>query len=128
LSVLLQDVNAGDAEQRTPLHYASGYNHLEIAKMLIDEGANLESTDSKGNTPLHYAAGYGRPQLVRQLTLWLRSATQHNTVYSWRANCAGSFAIHTVTHKTASALQGPGTCTRAQAMHVHAMAAMIWQQ
>jgi ankyrin repeat protein len=61
----LQDVNAGDAEQRTPLHYACGFNHLEIAKMLIDEGAKLEVLDSKGNTPLHYAAGYGRPQLVR---------------------------------------------------------------
>lgn len=61
----MQDVNAGDAEQRTPLHYACGFNHLEIAKMLIEEGANLEVTDSKGNTPLHYAAGYGRPQLVR---------------------------------------------------------------
>jgi ankyrin repeat protein len=46
------------------LHYACGFNHLEIAKMLIDEGAKLEVMDSKGNTPLHYAAGYGRPQLV----------------------------------------------------------------
>jgi ankyrin repeat protein len=62
----LQDVNAGDAEQRTPLHYACGFNHLEIAQMLLGEGAQLESADSKGNTPLHYAAGYGRHQLVRR--------------------------------------------------------------
>lgn len=62
-----KDVNTGDAEQRTPLHYACGFNHLEIAKMLIDEGAKLEVMDSKGNTPLHYAAGYGRPQLVELL-------------------------------------------------------------
>jgi hypothetical protein len=59
-------VNAGDAEQRTPLHYACGFNHLEIAKMLLEEGAKLESADSKGNTPLHYAAGYGRPLLVSE--------------------------------------------------------------
>lgn len=51
----LQDVNAGDAEARTPLHYASGYNHLEIAKMLIEEGAQLEAKDSKvgGAVPQH---------------------------------------------------------------------------
>lgn len=68
----MQDVNAGDAEQRTPLHYACGFNHLQIAKMLIGEGAKLENTDSKGNTPLHYAAGYGRPQLVRHALPGLR--------------------------------------------------------
>jgi len=63
----LQDVNAGDAEKRTPLHYAAGYNHIEIAQLLIDEGASLAAKDSMGNTPLHYAAGYGRPQLVELL-------------------------------------------------------------
>jgi ankyrin repeat protein len=35
LTLFLQDLNAGDAEQRTPLHYACGFNHLEIAKMLL---------------------------------------------------------------------------------------------
>lgn len=62
-----KDVNAGDNEQRTPLHYAAGYDHLSIAKMLMDEGANLAARDSKGNTPLHYAAGYGRGELVALL-------------------------------------------------------------
>lgn len=66
-----QDVNAGDAEGRTPLHYASGFDQLEVAKMLLSEGATLEVTDSKGNTPLHYAAGYGRPQLVCALSTCL---------------------------------------------------------
>eukprot|EP00775_Hariotina_reticulata_P006133 gene6133-6372_t len=63
----MQDVNAGDAEKRTPLHYAAGYNHIEIAQLLLAEGAGLENKDSMGNTPLHYAAGYGRPQLVELL-------------------------------------------------------------
>lgn len=62
-----KDVNAADKESRTPLHYASGFDHPEIAQMLIDEGAKLEAQDSKGNTPLHYAAGYGRAQLVELL-------------------------------------------------------------
>lgn len=57
-------MNAGDKESRTPLHYASGFDHADIAQMLVDEGAQLEAKDIKGNTPLHYAAGYGRARLV----------------------------------------------------------------
>jgi ankyrin repeat protein len=43
----LQDVSAGDNEARTPLHYAAGYNHAEIAMMLLEAGANLEARDTK---------------------------------------------------------------------------------
>lgn len=57
-------MNAGDVEGRSPLHFAAGFGHLDIAKLLIEEGANLEAQDSKGNTPLHYSAGYGRTLLV----------------------------------------------------------------
>lgn len=59
-----KDVNAVDAEARTPLHFAAGAAHLEIAEALVAAGAQLEAVDSKGNTPLMYAAGYGRPALV----------------------------------------------------------------
>jgi hypothetical protein len=62
-----KDVNARDAEDRTPLHFACGAAHAEIAAALIGAGAELEAVDSKGNTPLMYAAGYGRPQLVALL-------------------------------------------------------------
>lgn len=62
-----KDVNMTDSEQRTPLHFASGTGHAEIASALIDAGANVSATDNQGNTPLHYAAGYGRPALVELL-------------------------------------------------------------
>jgi hypothetical protein len=52
-----QDVNQGDNELRTPLHYAAGFNHGDVASLLLKEGASLAAKDSKGNTPLHYAAG-----------------------------------------------------------------------
>eukprot|EP00208_Stichococcus_sp_RCC1054_P004604 CAMPEP_0206135758 /NCGR_PEP_ID=MMETSP1473-20131121/1028_1 /ASSEMBLY_ACC=CAM_ASM_001109 /TAXON_ID=1461547 /ORGANISM="Stichococcus sp, Strain RCC1054" /LENGTH=410 /DNA_ID=CAMNT_0053527835 /DNA_START=228 /DNA_END=1461 /DNA_ORIENTATION=+ len=61
------DVNAPDAEGRTPLHYAVAYRHMEVAQNLLNASCNLEATDSKGNTPLHYAAGYGRGDFVRKL-------------------------------------------------------------
>jgi len=62
-----KDVNQGDNEERTALHYAAGFNHGDVASLLLKEGASLAAKDSKGNTPLHYAAGYGRPALVHLL-------------------------------------------------------------
>ena len=40
----------------TPLHMAAAYDSVEIVKMLISNGANIESKMVKGFTPLHYAA------------------------------------------------------------------------
>jgi len=62
-----KDVNARDAEKRTPLHFAAGAAHLDVARALVEAGADLEAADSKLNTPLMYAAGYGRPALVAML-------------------------------------------------------------
>ncbi|KAF5831842.1 ankyrin repeat-containing domain protein [Dunaliella salina] len=62
-----KDVGMKDAQSRTPLHFAAGYNHKSIAKMLIEAGAPLEAQDSMGNTPLLYASGYGRAELVELL-------------------------------------------------------------
>lgn len=62
-----KDASSADNEQRTPLHWAAGMGHAEVAALLLKEGAALEAADSKGNTPLAYAAGYGRPALVRML-------------------------------------------------------------
>lgn len=60
-----KDVKMKDAEGRTALHYACGFGHDEIARMLMESGGEVEAEDTKGNTPLHYAAGYGRPDLTR---------------------------------------------------------------
>lgn len=39
----------------TPLHAACEKGHEEVAKLLIEGGAGLESVDEEGNTPLHLA-------------------------------------------------------------------------
>lgn len=48
-----------DEERRTPLHWAAGMDHAQVAALLIKEGAALEAADSKGNTPLMYAGARG---------------------------------------------------------------------
>ena len=52
-----------DEEKRTPLHWAAGMGHGDVAALLLKEGAALEAADSKGNTPLHYAGERPRARL-----------------------------------------------------------------
>ena len=47
----------GGNHQRTPLHYASINNHVGVAKLLLDAGANEFARDSGGYTPLNLSLG-----------------------------------------------------------------------
>ena len=59
------DVNTkcGDAGV-PPLLLTALNGHMEVAELLIANGANLEGTDKFGNTPLHYAAHHGSREIV----------------------------------------------------------------
>ncbi|KAN0142126.1 Ankyrin repeat-containing domain protein [Lactarius tabidus] len=46
-------VNATDGHQNTSLHSASSYGRLEIARVLLDHGANPSSENDRAQTPLH---------------------------------------------------------------------------
>ena len=53
-------INAG----RTALHMCASYNHPEIARMLIDAGADVNIQDENGLTPLHWCARFDRPEIL----------------------------------------------------------------
>ena len=58
------DVNAKNEDDYglTPLYYATGEGHKEIAELLIAEGADVNMKDDNGGTPLHYAASFGHKE------------------------------------------------------------------
>ena len=66
------DVNAARAGNGTragwtALHYAAGLGLAELARMLLDRGADPSSRDEKGKTPLHVAAEANHPAIAQML-------------------------------------------------------------
>jgi hypothetical protein len=63
-----QNVNSQDfTDSATPLHLASKRGHLEVARMLIERGADVSAQDKDGQTPLHLASQAGRVNVARML-------------------------------------------------------------
>ena len=48
-------MDSGDYDQRTPLHLASTFGHLEVVKYLISNGVKVNPLDRWGATPLNDA-------------------------------------------------------------------------
>jgi len=53
------DVNATDAYNSTPLHFAASYGTLDMVKALLEYGANPKAINDRGATALHDAAFSG---------------------------------------------------------------------
>lgn len=50
-----------------PLHYAATHGHLALMQLLLDEHAYIDAESPNGSTPLMMAAHYGTPQAVQLL-------------------------------------------------------------
>jgi len=63
-----QDVNSQSfADRSMPLHLASRYGHVDLARMLVERGADVSAQKKDGSTALHLASRYGRVDLARML-------------------------------------------------------------
>ncbi|XP_052771461.1 ankyrin repeat domain-containing protein 55-like isoform X2 [Mya arenaria] len=68
--VILQDLaevaphlcEAGDNEERTPLHWAAATGHASCVKVLLGIGVSPEPQDMDGVTPLEYASNAGHTE------------------------------------------------------------------
>jgi ankyrin repeat protein len=62
--------NDNDQYRSTPLTYAAIYGHMEVVRMLLEEGANIERTDGSVYTALHQAVWNGHLDVCRLLLDW----------------------------------------------------------
>ena len=63
INVNVKDDYRGD----TPLHYAAENGHIEIARLLLQNGADLNVRSNRGRTPLHLAAENGNVDILHLL-------------------------------------------------------------
>jgi len=72
-------VNAKDKAGRTPLHYAAKFGRKTVFDLLVEKGANKETTDKLGLTPTETAILFNQTTITKesltsaqsQLTEWL---------------------------------------------------------
>ena len=50
---------------QAPLHLAAKFNHIEIAKELLQRGAKLDRADINGQSPLYMAACGGYADMLK---------------------------------------------------------------
>ncbi|WP_413290182.1 ankyrin repeat domain-containing protein [Bdellovibrio sp. HCB337] len=61
------DINIKDHKGYSPLMYAAYYNHIDLVKWLITNGADVESPDRGGNTILMGVAFKGHIEVAQHL-------------------------------------------------------------
>jgi hypothetical protein len=66
-SIDVEAREGGEEGRSSCLKIAACKGHLDICRLLIDKGAQVNTKDEVGSTPLHYAAMHGRIEIVRLL-------------------------------------------------------------
>lgn len=75
------DINLRDDKNHTPLYTAVFWEHIEIARFLIEEGADINPQSiSIGHTPLHIAAGRGYREIADLLIKQGADVNKRNAV------------------------------------------------
>ena len=115
----------GSWHAETPLHWAASSDDVEVARSLIDGGADIEATGASiaGGTPLDDAVGYGCWQVARLLVergarverLWHAAALgmfPARSTSSWPPHRQRRSSSPTPSGRRATAANGgwPSTC------------------
>ena len=69
--------------QETAVHWATSYRHVEVLKVLIDKGADLDTKDSQNRIALHKATMNDDYESARIILESKRADTQAEDLYNW---------------------------------------------
>jgi len=92
----------------SPLISASLFGQTEIAKILIDSGADINIQNNDGSTALHVAAFFCRPEIVKMLLeKKADKAIRNNFSSTAYESVAGSFSDVKSTYEMMEKMLGP---------------------
>lgn len=60
-------MHSKNSEGATPLHWAAFKGHVDVAKVLLKKGANVNAVTKKGSTPLRLATTHKQQEMIRFL-------------------------------------------------------------
>lgn len=86
LDALPGSVNARTAKRWTPLMYVCRWGHFEVARWLLQVGADVELASSDGRTPLSVARDGSHQRIV---TLLITAGAQEEDSAAQATQCAG---------------------------------------
>ncbi len=72
INEISRQISELDEKGLTPLHYAARHSNVEVMKLLVDNGADLDKPGADDMTPLHYVSRYGKlciPREARKLSM-----------------------------------------------------------
>lgn len=75
------DVNAGSVQNEylfSPLHYAAEQGNPEIARLLIENSADVNISKKNKSTPLHWVSGYRNGNYLEVAKLLIEKGTDIN--------------------------------------------------
>ena len=87
-----------DYDGSSALHWAASDGLVNIARLLLDHGWDLEARSSAGRRPLHYAAEYGQVEMLQLLAgrgaeLDCQDAEDQDTPLHWAAHNSHASAV-----------------------------------
>jgi len=85
-----------DQYRDTPLICAARDHQGDVVRVLLEGGANIESTNANRSTALHYAAWYGHLRICQQLLDWgakVNSLARWNNTPLHEAARAGHLSV-----------------------------------
>ena len=74
-------VNVKDCYKRSALQFAALNGHVDVAKVLIQNGADVNAVNEDKETALHYAAWEGHVDVA---TLLIQNGVDVNAVDQWK--------------------------------------------
>ncbi|KAJ7036828.1 ankyrin repeat-containing domain protein [Mycena alexandri] len=91
LDTQFQRVSRKNGKGLTPLHYAASKSRIDIGKLLISRGADINAKDKANQVPLHRAATIGSLGFIRLL---LDSSVPPNKTRLNNADRIGNTPLH----------------------------------